>query len=99
MIQFQIDVRMADTFEYIELIDLNKKRVHIIKCEEKDYFLDNNDDIFFRKKMININKLKEKREHFNLEIKIYTKTNNIVYQKKFMLSKQKLIKKQIIRFI
>jgi len=43
--------------------------------------------------------LKEKREHFNLEIKIHSKTSNVAYQKKFMLSKQKLIQKQRIRFI
>jgi hypothetical protein len=98
-IQIEINnFRMVDVIEQIEIIDLNKRRTYIFKCDGNDYFL-NKKNIYLQKKILKLKTLKKKRGKFHFNIKVISKTAKELYNKKFNPSSERLEKVIKINFI
>jgi hypothetical protein len=96
-IEIEVEVRMTDIFEKVQIIDLYRRKNFFVPCHDDDYILDKNNKIFLKKKIILLNQLKEKGEFYSINLKLISKTNKKLYNENIKLSKRRLINKEKIK--
>ena len=93
MLQFEVDVRMADCISYLEFKnDANKKAVQV-PVSEKDYVLseENGEDILLRIPVGTLKEFLKKKEKLPTELIIYSKTGKPIYTNEVSVNKFDLI--------
>jgi hypothetical protein len=96
-IEIEVEVRMTDIFEKVQVIDLYKGKSFFVSCHDDDYILDKNNKIFLKKKIILLNQLKEKGEFYSINLKLISKSTRKLYDENIKLSKRRLINKEKIK--
>lgn len=93
MLQFEVDVRMADCISYVELKpEGSKKSIHV-PVSEKDYFLseENGRDILLRVTLGSLKEVMKKKENLDTELVIFSKSGKPIYTSEISLIKSDLI--------
>jgi len=93
MLNFEVDVRMADCISYIEFKnDANKKPLQV-QVAEKDYYLseENGRDILLRLQVGSLKDLLKKKDNLPTELTIYSKTGKPIYTNELSINRSELI--------
>ncbi|HRH34050.1 MAG TPA: hypothetical protein PKY12_03285 [Catalimonadaceae bacterium] len=93
MLQFEVDVRMADCISYIELKPQGGKKSIQVPVSEKDYFIseENGRDILLRISLGSLKQVMKKKENLETELIIFSKSGKPIYTSEISLVKADLI--------
>lgn len=98
LLQFEVDVRMADCISYVEFKTEGSKKSIQVAVSEKDYFLSetNGRDILLRIPVGTLRELMRKKENWNAELVVFSKSGQAIYNHRISILKSNLISTTVV---
>jgi len=93
ILNFEVDVRMADCISYLELKNELTKKAIKVAVGEKDYYLseENGRDILLRIPVGTLKDFLKKKEQLPTELTIYSKSGKPIYTNELSINRVELI--------
>lgn len=93
MLQFEVDVRMADCISYVEIRPQGSKKPIQVYVSEKDYYLseENGRDILLRIPLCSLKDILRKKETVSTALTIFSKSGKPIYTNELSVNKNDLL--------
>lgn len=93
LLQFEVDVRMADCISFVELRPEGSKKPIQVFVSEKDYYLseENGRDILLRIPLCSLKDVLRKKESVSTALTIFSKSGKPIYTNELSVTKTELL--------